>query len=90
MRRVSYARVFLGLILLAVGVVLLVYAQHNLHQEKSFFLKVRNWFVDVGDWLKGTAVPTPSRSAGEQVAFWSGTALSVVGALLLIFCRKKL
>jgi hypothetical protein len=89
MRHVSYARVFLGLILVAAGIVLLVYAQHDLHQEQPFFLKVRDWFVGVGDWFKGTAVSTPSRSTNEQVALWSGAALSAIGVLLLLFCKKK-
>ena|SRR5690348_5272755 len=97
--RISFARVILGLIFLAAGILLLVYAQHALHQEqiaagpKPFFEKVHAFFIEVGDWFKGTAVtpPPPTHShLQHEIALWSGAALSAIGVLLMLFCRKRI
>jgi hypothetical protein len=97
--RISYSKVLLGLIFLAAGIMLLVYAQHGLHQEqiaagpKPFFEKVHDFFIDVGNWFKSTAVATPPppthAHVRNEIALWSGAALGAIGVLLLLFCRKK-
>ena len=85
----------LGLICLVVGVFLIIYAQHSLHHEvvqtKPFFEKVRDFFVGVGNWFKGTATTTAPahKHTSLKVLLWLGVALSALGVLTLILPRRK-
>ena len=97
MRRINYTLIF-SLVLIVIGVVLIVFAQHGLHQEvvaenKPFFMRVRDWFVGVGDWFKSTAVPNalPHKNSplNLKITLWVGIIVTALGALMLIFCGKK-
>jgi hypothetical protein len=93
--RVNY-KLIIGLILIVIGVVLIVYAQHALHhhvpvEAKSFFDRVKDFFVGVGNWFKSTAVaPPPSHSNFNlKIMLWVGALVTAIGALFVIFCRKR-
>jgi len=87
-----------GITFIVVGVILILYAQHALHhqqviaQTKPFFDKVHDFFIDVGNWFRSTAVkkpPVPNTTLHIKITLWAGVVITVIGALMLIFCKRK-
>jgi len=98
MRRISN-KGFVSLCLIVIGIVLIFFAQHYLHQEavaenQPFFERAREWFVGLGDWFKGLAEPkqtSPVHSPfNMKITFWVGVAITAIGVFMLIFGRKKM
>jgi hypothetical protein len=60
-------------------------------QTKPFFEKVRDFFVGVGDWFKGTATSTAPahKHTFLKVLLWLGIASSALGILILILPRRR-
>lgn len=95
--RLNYKMFFFGVILLAIGILMILYAQHGLHHSKlsseaePFFLRVRDFFISVGDWFTDTVEPKPANHHITQLKFtvWIGAIVTAIGALFIIFCVKR-
>jgi|GEM_PF-6793586 len=97
MGRIHY-KVIASLVLIAIGILLILFAQHGLHhstatESKTFFMGVRDWFVGVGDWFKGLAVskqtPPQHSALNMKITLWVGIIVTAFGIFTLIFSKKK-
>lgn len=94
--RIDHKKLLHGVILIVIGVIMILYAQHGLHphishESKPFFEGVRDWFMGVGDWFKGTVESKPQspHATGLMITMWIGAVVTGIGALFVIFSVKK-
>ena len=93
--RLNNKKLLFGVILVVIGVCMILYAQHGLHKFSSeaepFFLRVRDFFISVGDWFTDTVEPKPASHHAIQLKFtlWIGAVVTALGALFILFCVKR-
>lgn len=83
-------------ICIGIGVILIIYAQHHLQEyhavaaTKTFFQRIEDFFVHLGKTMTGSKeAPLASHTLWMKIILGVGIAFASVGALLLIFCKKK-
>lgn len=84
-----------GIICLLIGIILILYAEHVLHQHhvvattKTFFQKMKDFFAHLGNSINGTPEKASNYTLGYKFTLGFGIALSVLGILMILFIRKK-
>lgn len=95
--RLKY-KLLTSFICIGIGIILILYAQHHLQEfhgvapaAKSFFQRTKDFFVHLGNIITGTPEKPalPPHTIGMKIILGIGIAFASVGALLLIFCKRK-
>ncbi|HEY2811253.1 MAG TPA: hypothetical protein VGJ00_07705 [Rhabdochlamydiaceae bacterium] len=100
--RLNY-KALIGIVCVLVGIVLIIYANHNLHEQqllqhaaektKGFFERTGDFFSHLWKEITGTKEQLPSlphaSSKSLKMLLWSGIFLSGIGVLVLIFSIRR-